>query len=205
MERGSIDFAQYNVQFDKYHLFFGLVPRMIDLARYSADNEALSYRHFNVGAAIFAVDPELRQTALFSAGNRKLTENCPKYCAEMNVIDQSEAAGSKEAVLHPCSPCLDKFENSSVIKPDTFVVTIGTDAEVYQVHTVTDLQQLYGKMPHPLAHNTAESPAQEHSLKHWQERQAMYGWLTHPNAQEMGLNNLAPHEAARVALTTTFN
>jgi hypothetical protein len=60
-------------------------------------------------------------------------------------------------------------------------------------------------MPHPLAHNTAESPAQEHSLKHWQERQAMYGWLTHPNAQEMGLNNLAPHEAARVALTTTFN
>ncbi len=69
------------------------IPRFIDLARRSAEERAVSYRDFKVGASAFAVtDDGSRGAYLFGANNTPY-QGAPKDCAEMDILKKVDERG----------------------------------------------------------------------------------------------------------------
>lgn len=181
--------------FDPHHLFVGVIPYMVDQARYAAEHDAVSYRGFVVGAAVFAINPYIQQTAILAAGNVKNTEHITTVCAEPQVLAQAEKLGLTTALgivvagttdreeiigvnkvdaptLHPCEPCQIHFEDNPLVRGDTIVISTGLEDDTYQVHTVKELKQMYkNKKKH--------FPSQEsyHGFENWATKQAVYDLL----------------------------
>jgi cytidine deaminase len=211
---------------DPYSTFISSVPTMVELARSAAANEARSYRKFHVGAAIFAVNHDLNRLAIFAGANTKLSPADPKYCAEMNVIDQAEQAGCDEAIgivvaatgnkqkikevtgkatdtLHPCMDCIQKFEDSPIVHEDTFILTAATDAKNFQVHTVNQIQDVYtGSYDDSIA-PFAPTRDIDFEFGAWPMRQSMYDYVG--SLRELPawkIPKATRREMARVALTS---
>ena len=232
MIRGKAEHAGYECAFgkeiDPYHMFIGIVPHLVYLARRSTDEEAYSYRGFHVGASLFALLPKLRQTVLFSAGNTKL-ENEAKLCAEMRILNELESygqivgdspqaiglvivgtsdrqlikgvTGRESSTLHPCQECQDIMGKSSVITDETLIVTAGIDSDDHQVHSYGQLRDFYDALRRgddPTDSFAHGSP----NFDQWHTRQAFYDYMSGPYGQEV--ERKTPAEAARIAVSSVF-
>jgi len=164
-------FESFNAsEFDPYHIMMAGMPYMVEQARAGANKHASSYRGFHVGAAAFAVKWSTSETAIFNGGNIKPTPDRPKICAEgvtvrqaekygfeeilgivvvatTDIVKIEEVTGARTPTLHPCSECQDpagKVAGNALMRPGTLVVTAGIDHDIYQVHTLQELQDAYG-------------------------------------------------------------
>ncbi len=102
MKQGGFDYRLFEAatgrDYDPWFTFIQLMPGMFQLARDAARDEAISYRNFHVGAAIYAINEQTRETAILSAGNKKANPDVEKYCAERSVIDQVEMLWGRKAI-----------------------------------------------------------------------------------------------------------
>ncbi len=185
-------------RFDAHHLFVGAVPYMVDQARAAAIHDSYSYRDFRVGAAVFAVKMRLNETGLYAAGNVKSKKEKAKICAEKRVLNQAAKSGFTRAVgivvagttdveliaevtekatptLHPCGDCRHLFEDHRLMRPDTLVITTGLEDDIYQVHTFTELQDVYAQKRSLPEQITADG------FDNWSLRQSFYDHIA--NAQ----------------------
>lgn len=154
--------------FDPYRNFVEDIPRLLAEARSAANTEALSYRKFHVGATGKLLNHN-DFTAVYelSAGNMKVSQQEPKFCAEMNIIEQAnQIAGENhfvgvviagttdrdeiEAVngiatptLHPCDRCRHEMVSSAEFGADTMIITAGLKGQIAQVHFFGEMLGLY--------------------------------------------------------------
>jgi hypothetical protein len=175
---------------DAYSQFITAVPLMVDMARYAARNESISYR-VHVGASAYATSFDTGASTVLGGANYKPDKDTPKYCAEMDVLDQLEEEGYDQIIgiviagttdpeiiksiagratptLHPCSVCRDKMGKSKLITPDTIFVTVDLDSDKAQVQTLVDLQLIY-EMGEQEG-NYFMTPAVDLDLKDWTQR-----------------------------------
>lgn len=164
----SGEFLETNPEeYDPSRAFLECMPKMVRMARRAAQNEAISYRGVKVGAAIMFFDKDTFSEALLAGSNIKARPEDEKYCAEMDVIDQANNLGHKNATglviagpskplvigsindtvtttLHPCDKCQEKMlDNPHIINDDTLIVTASTEENLYQVHYAQELSMLY--------------------------------------------------------------
>ncbi|HSX52811.1 MAG TPA: hypothetical protein VLF90_00350 [Patescibacteria group bacterium] len=197
------------------------------MARYSADNDAKSYRGFNVGAAIFVISPEMKKSAILTDGNRKLKPQSEKICAEKSVLLQAETGGYSKAIglvvagasdaelikdvtgretptLHPCDVCRGLLDASPIVSDDTLIITTGVDSDSHQTHSFAELQAFYEDAD-PSGVNEAhchEDPGYEK----WNIRKFIYGIMT-GNSGIFGTfesGNRDNAEVARIALSAVL-
>lgn len=185
---------------DSYSQFIAAVPLMIKMARYAAMNEAISYRGVHVGASAYAIKFDgSKGPTVIGGANYKPDKSSPKYCAEMDVIDQLEEDGYDEILgmvvagtmdqeiiksimgrpaptLHPCQACREKMTKSGLITTDTIILTIGLESDRYQVHTIPDLRFIYETEEKEGV--SMMSSAEERRLEYWPERQNVFDSLT---------------------------
>ncbi len=159
--------------YDPHHLFIGSVPYAVDQARSAAKNQAHSWRDFNVGAVVFAHNPETQETLLISAGNTKSSRHKTKVCAERKALVNARKAGMQEAIgivvaattnidlieevtdaatptLHPCAECQAFFNGHDLIRDDTIILTTGITSDTHQLHTHKEMTRMYtGKRKNP--------------------------------------------------------
>ncbi len=151
--------------YQRFGLFLELLPELIREARIAAEDQAHSYRGFNVGASVLAVIPGTDEHGTAAAGNLKRREK-QKVCAEKTALGRVRQAGytralglvvsattnieqihavtgRSSATLHPCGDCLSMFGHHPLVRKTTPIVTIGQDKDIYQLHTVQQLTELY--------------------------------------------------------------
>jgi cytidine deaminase len=192
---------------------------MVNMARHAANNEALSYRDFHVGASAYAITFDGAKAPTITGGaNYKPDEDSPKYCAEMDIIDQAEedsfdqiigmvvagtndpkkiyeVMGREAATLHPCDMCRDKMHKSRLIVPDTLVVTVALEEDVAQVHTFDELKMIYDmsvRQARGLVHRPVEL-----DLDNWGERIQAF------DRGAQASPDIDPTRLARLVLTNT--
>jgi cytidine deaminase len=225
MPRGEFDSGPYSEilsdGYDPYHAFISLMPYMVDEARRSARDEAVSWRRFHVGAALFAAELAGARTAVLAGANSKPQPDSPKYCAEMNVLDQAAAHGLEHVIgivvagtndsaqieavtgiatptLHPCDACLQKMAGSSLIEPETLIVTVALEEDVMQVHSYQEMALIYAT--EGTASMEYMTPSYPLDLENWPRRQFIYDRLA--SASD---NLLHPPAVARLALTSVIS
>jgi cytidine deaminase len=153
-------------RFDPYQAFVGSVPQFVNLARHAAETRAHSYRNFHVGAALYAGNDDFSEVIALHGANSKPSENHPKRCAEMDVIDQAEAlgftrglglvvAGTSDAekimdvngrvssTLHPCKECREKMADSGLITDESIIITVSTEEDVYQANSHREMERAW--------------------------------------------------------------
>lgn len=205
--------------YDPYDAFVGYVPQMINIARKSANDNAVSYRKLHVGAALFAVTFDSKMTAILGGANYKPRRGARKYCAEMDVIDQAEEKGFEHAIgiviagpedskqiesvmghpaptLHPCTPCREKMTRSDLFTDDTIVMTVGMETDRAQIYRFDDLRVLYG-FENTGANPNWMSPVVELDLENWHRTQYFYDQAVNQSG------NADPSRLAMLALSTT--
>lgn len=205
--------------YDAYHAAIELLPGMIYAAR-SAANQAVSWREkpFRVGASMFVANYTNANTGMFSGANFKPFQDSPKYCAEMSVIDQAEEAGFEHAVtlviagtsnpqkikevtgiatptLHPCSPCQQKMNKTSLIDSDTLIIPVSLEHDYYEIYTFNELKTQYEVDELEDTHLTA--PHYPYDAKTWSLRSDYYDELNKHSG-----NLLHPPALAKMALTS---
>ena len=129
-----------------------------------ATAEAVSYRNFNVGAALLVSDHETGRYGLFYGANLKPNPNAPKWCAEREALRKAQARGFKKAIalavsgplqpdadsglvsdtLHPCGECRKEFRTNPLICPDTQILTVDDKGSAHELYTITELFRLHG-------------------------------------------------------------
>jgi cytidine deaminase len=214
MKVGGLNLGNHP-EFDPYHLFIGMIPNMVDQARYAAKNDSESYRGFLVGAAAFAVNFGAQETFVFASGNTKRNEHKTKICAEKKVLNAAKKVGATRVIglivagttdiekieevtnartstLHPCGECRTLFEGHSMVRNDLIVVTAGLEDDTYQVQTAAELRDAYA------ARSATHLESQEtfEGFENWNERQSLYDYLaiaeqTVPEAQRRSSAQLA--------------
>ena len=187
-----------------YSQLVAAVPAMVAMARNGAENEAISYRSFHVGASAYALKFDgSRAPIVIGGANYKPDKETPKYCAEMDVIDQATEDGFDEIIgmviagttdprriravtdrytstLHPCDVCQEKMRDSKLITSDTIIVTIGLDKNIAQIHAFDDLQTIY-----ELEENDGAflmSPTIELDLEKWEDKKTAFDYLVQEHA-----------------------
>jgi cytidine deaminase len=198
MQRGGFNTGPYEHHlqngFDPYHAFVGLMPRFVDLARSAAEERAVSYRDFHVGAVLYAGNEACSRVATLDGANQKISPSHPKRCAEMDVIDQAEALGFSRVVgmviagtsdpekikgvmgvatptLHPCDVCRDRMVDCGLFDDGSLIVTISTEEDRYEVHTYDEMMQRWQS---PETARTETSTA-TFDVTQWPWRQLAYG------------------------------
>lgn len=196
---------------DPIHTFIGLIPEMIDQARTSAEQNAISHRDFHVGATAFFVD-SAGQGFTYDSANYKIEPDSPKVCAEMDILfklDQGydenkivgfviagtsdvgeieDVNGHKTDTLHPCADCIKALDASHAVDDDTLFVTVGLDKDVVQVQTFGEMKLSYASL------DPAKVPAQIFEDLDWFERQDIYYQMT------QGLVHLEQSDPRRIVM-----
>ncbi len=197
---------------DPVHTFIGLIPEMIDQARASAEQNAISHRDFHVGASVFFVD-SAGQGFTDDSANYKLTPDSPKICAEMDILfklDQSyeenkivgfviagtsdvgeieDVNGHKTDTLHPCADCIKALEASDAVDDSTLFVTVGLDEDIMQVQTFSEIKRSYRSHGNP-----EDVPSQSFDHLDWFERQDIYDQMT------QGIGHLEQSDPRRIVM-----
>lgn len=177
----------------EYSQFVSAIPSMVKMARWAAYNEAISYRDFHVGASAYATSHEgSRAPIIIGGANYKPDKEAPKYCAEMDIIDQVAEYGLDEIIglviagttdpneikdvmgrvtptLPPCAACRDKMNHSGLITPETIVITVGLDSDRAQVHSFDDLELIYELEEKQAA--SIMAPVVDLDLPNWSRRE----------------------------------
>ena len=78
----------YGIEADPFELYAAYLPVMAENAQSAMKNEAFSYRKFKVGSTLLGYNAVKADVIMISGGNRKMHKKCPKYCAEMKVLDE---------------------------------------------------------------------------------------------------------------------
>ena len=139
---------------------------MIEAAK-RAREEAKSYRNFQVGCAIWAVNTHAASVRycmnVFTGGNVKVAEDTRPVCAEQFALGAVRSAGYDKVIamvvvglsqndvasglmpitLHPCEECLRVFQTSPEFLPETQILTITPDESVYEQFTLRELLALH--------------------------------------------------------------
>jgi cytidine deaminase len=215
MKRGGFSTGSYEHHlqdgFDPHHAFVALMPRFVELAREAAQKQAVSYRHFRVGAVMYAGNQAFSTVATIDGANHKPHKAHPKHCAEMSVIDQAEALGLSTVLgvivagtsdpekikavngratrtLHPCAECRDRMVQSGLFKDESLIITVSTEEDVYEVRTHSELQEYWRQEPE----EAIEAPV-TYNLTQWPWRQLVYGrnMAEVPDSQPWSIAKLA--------------
>jgi cytidine deaminase len=129
--------------FDPEFVAYQQIPRFFDLAQRAADEKAVSYRDFKVGASACAISFEQQRMAYLFGANLTPYKGASKRCAEMEVVSKAEERGFEKILalgifgpskfddvqelpsptLHPCDQCRDLLNNSPLVDDDLLVVT----------------------------------------------------------------------------------
>jgi len=152
-----------NGRYDPVYAGWQLFPMLADQARLAAEQEAISYRDFHVGAAAYALDQENYRAGIIFGANIKPDKSAPKRCAELMLVQKAETLGYKSIpylvvsgplqtdehsgiispTLHPCADCRDLFLASPLIEDETVLVTVGEDGETHEMFSVAELLGLH--------------------------------------------------------------
>ena len=150
-------------RYDPIYAGWQSLPMLADQARLTAEQEAVSYREFYVGASAYVLDEEHARSAILHGSNLTPYKGAPKRCAELEVVQKAEALGYKKllylvvtgplqpdehsgvvsSTLHPCFDCRKLFLASSLIEDETVIVPIGENGETSEMFTVAELIALH--------------------------------------------------------------
>ena len=200
---------------------FGLAPYLFRQARYMAVEGAQSYRKFHVGAVLLGTKEGEQESEIITGANYKPYPEAPKYCAEMDVLDQAKESGVDRVTalviagtsvaskirevspfltptLHPCGACQSKMQSSDIVDRDTLIFTTALEPPYYfEVHTYDELQLLY--MNDDQSDTRFTQPRYQSSEKVWRYRQERYQQL-HDNSNRL----IDSVRIAQIAIRETF-
>lgn len=145
--------------YDNQALFLQIAEYFIEQSVRAANNHAVSYRDFNVGSMLFAVDEPTFRTGTFYGANYKPYPQAPKICAERIAISKAigrgfshiagivvsgpghtgEPAEPASELLLPCSDCRAVFEYEPAISEETLLVATNDDGTKSRLLTVGEL------------------------------------------------------------------
>lgn len=131
------------VQIDPVVAAYQQIPRLIDLAQKAANEHAVSYRGFNVGASAYVVSTEHQRAGFLFGGNLTPYKGAPKRCAELEVVTKARQRGFDRVValatfgpsdfgdvnavqsptLHPCAECRTMLDGEPIVPDDTLIIT----------------------------------------------------------------------------------
>lgn len=220
MRVGGVDASRAS-RFDPYHIMMAGMPYIVEQARSAANKYANSYRGFHVGAAAFAIKWSTEETAIFNGGNIKPNPRKPKICAEAVSVRQAEKAGFEDILgivvvattdivkieevtgartptLHPCGECQDPkgmVSGNALMRDDTLVVTAGIEQDIYQVHTLKEIQDAYSD-------NRGDGLLEARPGFAWELATATYDFLASQNELQGSGMRQEPSALARKALLT---
>ena len=148
--------------------FWQSLPYLIKKAM-EAQEQAVSYRNFQVGCAFFVfktkADSAEGRWKVFSGSNVKVAPGSRTVCAEQIALGTARATGYDRIIgivicgtpqqeegctenhptLHPCKECRAVFRVSPEISRDTIIVTVTPDGKTHEVHTFGELLQIHGE------------------------------------------------------------
>lgn len=150
------------VTFDHEITAYQQLPTFLERARRAAEQHAVSYRDFKVGASAYAIDTTHDTVGFFFGANYKPHEGAPKYCAEMQVLDKAREAGFDKVIamatfgpsdygdvnelasptLHPCADCRALFDKDPLIHNTTLFATSNEKGDI-EMMLAEDLQALH--------------------------------------------------------------
>lgn len=170
--------AQYNRE-DFLHQFLQSELFLLDRANFTRQRGANSYRDFDVGAGVFALDETRRRVGYFFGANYHPEQGGTKVCAEQIATQKAIDAGYNYIVgivvmgepqmdgeshlltptLHPCGNCRRIFSNLTQTNPENermmdehTVIATAKDLEVgpFERHSLKEL--LYLHRPYEAPH-----------------------------------------------------
>lgn len=153
--------SEFNAWIDVMTMAY--LPRLAARARQAAEHRAVSYRDFNVGAAVYAIDPVNRRYGFLYGANLTPYQGSPKRCAEMEATEkaeehrykkiqaiavsgpiQSHASGLISETLHPCDACQVMFRKHPLIYPDTLVLTADETGSAHELYDMREFFRIHG-------------------------------------------------------------
>ncbi|MEO6761611.1 MAG: cytidine deaminase [Candidatus Saccharimonadales bacterium] len=146
----SLDSVPGLVGFDPVFAAYQQIPRFVDLARRSADEAAVSYRNFKVGASACAIDDKTSRIGYFFGANYKPSPNSDKYCAELDIVRKVRSVGFNKIIaltifgpsefadvdifpsptLHPCVVCRKMLGGDSLFADNPLVITTNREGDM---------------------------------------------------------------------------
>lgn len=126
------------------------IPYFIDRAKRAAEQHAISYRDFKVGASAYVIDATNSRVGYFFGANFTPYKGAPKRCAEMEVLTKARQAGFDRVIalatfgpsehgdvnsvatttLHPCAECREILDTEPLVRDDTLIVTSNREGDV---------------------------------------------------------------------------
>lgn len=210
---------------DPWHTFVQLVPHMVENARAEAEEYSASWRGFKVGGAMVAVaSQEYRQGVVYGA-NSKPNLTKAKVCSEKRLFGATRkrgldwpigmvivgkpnldhGSGLKMPTLHPCEECRILLDEQA--QPDTLVMTVGLEEDIYQIMTVDELLTLHNPNSQGEIAINAMQLHSDPGFQKWEESRKYYGFLANGFSVEIdGQLRRAEtlSDAARIAITGTY-
>ncbi len=178
-----------------------------------------------MGAAALVNNIDEQKIGIVGGYNDTAFKGDSKHCAEMRSFGRGKREGfvQREAIvvagptdpdiiysingmhtptLYPCSPCTELLENATV------VITVGEEADTYEVHTGLELNQKRDAIAHQTKRSQKRDglpfetrPIEDPNFVHWTGSRALYEELTNGlqlvNYEEL---RLARAQAAVAAL-----
>ncbi len=156
---------------EQFERFREILPYLVVKAREAATERATSWRNFHVGCALYAFKNVVYRAEdrwrIFTGSNIKVAEDSRPVCAEQIAIGAAREAGYDRIIgmvimgkpqaefeenntevhptLHPCRECRRVFRDLLVFTPDTLIVTITPDEDIYEIYSLTELFQIHGE------------------------------------------------------------
>jgi cytidine deaminase len=201
---GEINYGQWvaarGTIVDPWHSFLALAQGMTEAARYMADNVAISWRNFKVGAAVLAINPTEYKQGIFLGAN--FTPDPPaedgthavKVCAEQVALQKAINSGYDRIIaitvsgqrqpdirsglltptLHPCGPCRDVSGALHQVADDALILSTATTPEgedAYELHTSRELQIVHDQATPDLRRYRIDP-----NFTNWNARRPYYSW-----------------------------
>lgn len=134
---------------------------LLELSYQAVDRMGQSYRGFNVGAAVLAIDTLGYRSGIYFEGNFTPYKGAEWNCAEKRLLEkvaergfdrveaiaitgptqQDEESGLVPPTLHPCGKCRGLLDSSPLIHPNALIATMSLDEDQYELHSVQSLLQ----------------------------------------------------------------
>jgi cytidine deaminase len=202
--------------FDPVRNYLESIPELTLQARRAAEEEGLSYREFHVGTAakLLVVSGESVSTLDLSAANMKISPDDDKYCAEMNILDQTKnihgrkqfvglvtagpsapkevegVSGLMTATLHPCGACRERMMNHPrLFGQETLMLTVGADEDIAQIHTWGEIYMLWRRTGSEVS--LSSDVGIPLNLDNWDENVELYDELVADNPRGVSKSYMA--------------
>lgn len=152
---------------EQFQRFYEILEWLVVEARRVAKENAISYRNFCVGCAVFAFKNKAYEAAqrwrVFIGSNVKIAKDVRTICAEQVAVNAAREAGYDRVIgmvvvgnpqseenesiqhptLHPCKVCRELFKVLPLIRPDTIIFTVLPEDDTYEVHTFEELLEIH--------------------------------------------------------------